>query len=360
MGLFKKKKKNKDHSSESAIPRGFYEVKIAGLKKLTDDSVLVTLDIPSTLASDFQFIPGQYLDFAIEAEGKQHRRSYSICSGKKEALSVAVKSMEHGTVSKWFNTEAEVGETLFVSKPNGQFTLEPTHKTVVAFAAGSGITPVLSMAKELTSRGDTMHLFYGNKTPDSTLFSEELNELANVHVKNIYSSHNSADALSGRLDDENTSTLIKENLDLLKADAFFLCGPIGMIETVQKKLELFGVSPNKIKKELFSAPVEAESELEVSDSAVKSAVKVQLDGEWIDVDYQPKGKSILELLDAEGYDPPYSCRGGVCSTCKARIIEGSARMKINYVLTDAEIAEGYLLCCQAEPTTEKLSITFDA
>lgn len=355
MGLFKIFKKDK---KENSLPKGFNLLTIAKITRLTEESVMVTLDIPAELKADYTFIPGQYIDFSVNTDGKDHRRSYSICSGPGEAVSIAVKAMPNGTVSKWFNEVAHEGMEIACSKPQGQFTLEPGMKKVVAFAAGSGITPILSMAKGLEA-GAEMHLYYGNRNQASAIFLNEVNNLPNVKVQHYFSQETVEGAKEGRLDDSHISDIIKENLDLLKSDAFFMCGPIEMTETITKKLKLFGVADNKIKRELFSAPVADESPTDTSVEPVASDVTVLLDGEEIDVKFKPKGKTILELLDAEGYDPPYSCRGGVCSTCKAKVTEGKATMRMNYVLTDQEVEEGYVLCCQTEPLTDKIRIEFD-
>jgi ring-1,2-phenylacetyl-CoA epoxidase subunit PaaE len=357
MGLFKIFKKK----SESKAPKGYQAVKIKSLRRLTKHSVQVTLDIPADQRAMFNFTPGQYIDFDVEVEGTHHRRSYSICSGQNEEISVAIKAMPKGTVSKWFNETAKEGAYIFCSTPKGSFIWEKSHENVVAFAAGSGITPILSIAKKVSEQGGQMTVFYGNKTLQSTIFKDDLDALPGVTTHYFFSSEVVEGHHSGRLTEEAISTQIKEKLDLLKADAFFLCGPIEMIKTAQAKLILFGVDEQKIKRELFSAPVE-KIKVEVTEGEnepVESNVSVFLDGENIKLKYKPKGKSILELLDADGYDPPYSCRGGVCSTCKARVTEGAAKMKLNYVLTDQEVADGFILCCQAQPTTENISIVFD-
>jgi ring-1,2-phenylacetyl-CoA epoxidase subunit PaaE len=216
----------------------------------------------------------------------------------------------------------------------------------------------MSIAKSLPS-DSSMHLFYGNKTISSTIFWDELKSIGQLKAQLFLSQESNENATDGRLDEKAVSGLIKGNLDLLKADAFFLCGPNDMIETISSKLEEFGVSKSKIKRELFTAPVQTEkTKVAVSDS-MNSNVKVLLDGEEIEVKYIPNGKTVLELLDLKGYDPPYSCRGGVCSTCRAMVLDGTATMRMNYVLTDEEVAQGHILCCQAIPTSENVTISFD-
>lgn len=355
MALFSFKKKNK----VGKTPRGFYEIQIKHVQHLTKESVKIILDIPSELKDKFHFIPGQYLNFSIMLNGTEYRRSYSICSGTQEDLAIAVKAIDKGIISNWFNTEVKDGQMIFVSPPEGSFKLKDEHKNVVAFAGGSGITPIVSIAKKLQETGGEMHLVYGNLSEEATLFKQVLDELSAVDVRYFYVESDKEEDRRGLLDRENVAKYIQEDLNILKADAFFLCGPLPMIEGVEEQLLLFGVSKEKIKKELFTPPAPQEVKPLSTDDETASSVTVILEGESIAIDYKPKGKSILDQLNSEGYDPPYSCRGGVCSSCKSKVLEGSAKMKLNYSLTDEEVADGYILCCQAIPTSEKLTITFD-
>jgi ring-1,2-phenylacetyl-CoA epoxidase subunit PaaE len=352
MGLFNFKKK------KSKTPRGFYEIKIKQVRRLTAESVQIVLDIPENLQDTFHFIPGQYLNFSITLNGTEYRRSYSICSGTLEDLAIAVKAIDKGIISNWFNSEVKEGQMILVGAPEGSFKLKDEHKNVVAFAGGSGITPMVSIAKKLQETGGEMHLVYGNLNEEATIFKNELDNLSAVDVRYFYVESEKEGDRTGLLDRENVANYIKEDLTILKADAFFLCGPLPMIEGVEEQLLLFGVTKDKIKKELFTSPAPLK-EVDTSATEVASSVTVILDGETIPLQYKPKGKGILEQLNSEGYDPPYSCRGGVCSSCKSKVLEGSAIMKLNYSLTDEEVAEGYILCCQAVPTSDKVTISFD-
>lgn len=354
-GKLFKKEEGKKH-------KGFYDLSIQKIKKLTSESVQVTLDVPSDLKSTFDFIPGQYINFIIEVNGKEERRSYSICSGKNEPLSVAVKAVENGTVSVWFNKEAKEGMTLSVSKPEGNFQLKDDAKKVVAFAAGSGITPILSIAKSLANGNGEMNLFYGNKSQDSILFNDELTNLAHLKTTQFLSQEDKEGFKKGRLDKENISEIIKQDIDILKADAFFLCGPEEMIKAGVDTLKMFGVAEDKIHFELFTTPtiMATKTTEPVSEFKGESDVKVTLEGEDIEFKLKSNGKAILDILDKEGFDAPYSCRGGVCCSCKAKVLEGKATMTMNYALTDEEVAEGYILTCQAHPASEKVVISFDA
>lgn len=354
MGLFNFKKNKK-----SKTPRGFHEIKIKQVRRLTNESVQIVLDIPADLKESFRFIPGQYLNFSITLNGTEYRRSYSICSGTNEDLSIAVKAIDKGIISNWFNSEVKEGQMILVGTPEGSFKLKDEHKNVVAFAGGSGITPMVSIAKKLQETGGEMHLVYGNLSEEATIFKSELDNLSAVDVRYFYVESNKEDDRRGLLDRENVANYIKEDLSILKADAFFLCGPLPMIEGIEEQLLLFGVTKDKIKKELFTPPTPTKAANENEGTEMASSVTVILDGENIPIQFTPKGKGILDQLNAEGYDPPYSCRGGVCSSCKSKILEGSATMKLNYSLTDEEVAEGYILCCQAIPTSDKVTISFD-
>ena len=353
--LFKKDSATKTH-------KGFHYLTIQKIEKLTFDSVKVTLEVPSDLKSTFQFVAGQYINFVIDVNGKEERRSYSICSGPNEPLAVAVKAIENGKVSVWFNNTAEEGQEIQVSKPEGSFQLKAKDKNVVAFAAGSGITPILSIAKSLEDSNGKLKLFYGNRTKSSILFHSELSALSHLENHFYLSGETAEGFFNGRLDQPAISEIIKQDLDILKADAFFLCGPEEMIKAGVDTLKLFGVSVDKIHYELFTTPtiMASNTVAEVSNFTGESNVKVILDGEEIEFKLKAKGKAILDVLDKEGFDAPYSCRGGVCCSCKAKVLKGSATMTMNYALTDEEVKDGYVLTCQAHPASEELVLSFDS
>ncbi|MDP4683173.1 MAG: 2Fe-2S iron-sulfur cluster-binding protein [Crocinitomicaceae bacterium] len=351
-GLFKK-----DNKEEK---KGFFSIEIASVEKLTADTVQVTLAVPTELSSTFKFIPGQYINVSVELNGKEERRSYSICSGEDEALSFAVKAIENGKVSVFFNTVAKEGTKLFVSKPEGNFKLDQAHKNVVAIAAGSGITPMLSIAKALRKSNGKMRLFYGNRMQNSIIFHKQLAELENVNASYFLTGEQADGFLQGRISKETFSEQIKADLDILKADAFFICGPEQMIMDVSETLKFFGVAESKIHFELFTTPVLMQSETVVtSNFDGDSKVKIILDSEVSEFKLNAKGKTVLEALEAEGLDAPFSCRGGVCCSCRAKILKGTATMKMNYTLTDEDIKKGYILTCQAHPSSEELIVSFD-
>ncbi len=359
MGLFGKLFKKEDAPKKH---KGFFDLTIEKVERLTAESVKVSLAVPEDLKSTFAFEAGQYINFLVDVNGTEERRSYSICSGPGETLAVAVKAVENGKVSNWFNKTAAEGMDVQVSKPEGNFRLKSGYKNVVAFAAGSGITPIMSIAKALQSRSGNMKLFYGNRTIGSTLFYNEIQKLSHVSPHYYLSGETKEGFSHGRIDKSAISEIIKQDLDLLKADAFFLCGPEEMIKAGVDALKLFGVSADKVHYELFTTPVLMQSNTvsEVSTFSGESNVKVILDGEEIEFKLKSNGKPILDILDKEGFDAPYSCRGGVCCSCKAKVLKGKATMTMNYALTDEEVAQGYVLVCQSHPASEELIVSFDA
>jgi ring-1,2-phenylacetyl-CoA epoxidase subunit PaaE len=353
--LFNKKGGSKNH-------KGFQELVIQKVERLTSECVKITLDVPKKLQAEFNFIPGQYINFIIEIDGEEKRRSYSICSGPDQPLAVAVKIIPRGIVSKWFNTVAKAGDMVNVSKPEGNFKLQPTDQNVVAFSAGSGITPIMSIAKALQARDGNMKLFYGNKTAESIIFHDELKSLDHINTTYFLDDEELDGFVNGRMDKETLTELFKQNVELLKADGFFLCGPEPMIMAGVETLKLFGVAKDKIHYELFTAPTILEPITPTEKSNFKgiSKVTVLLDDETFTLDLKSNGKTILEALDQGGYDAPFSCRGGVCCSCKAKVLKGHATMDLNYALTDEEVENGYILTCQAHPDSPELSISYDS
>jgi len=337
--------------------KGFHEVKIQ-INRLSKDSVKVSFEIPNELKSDFDFIAGQYINVEVFVNGKNQRRSYSICSGKNEELSIAVKAIDKGLVSNWFNTEAKTGDLIHISKPEGGFHLSEGQKNVVAIAAGSGITPILSIAKSLEGNGK-LTLFYGNQTVDRSIFIQDLKLLENVTPTFYLSQETKEGFKNGRIDKENFTSEIKQNLELLKADCFFICGPEEMIHTTKEVLMFFGVQDSKIKFELFTTPTVIPIVKKEMSFKGKSHIKVMLDHEVTSFDMNVPGGTILEQVEKSGLDVPYSCRGGVCSSCKAKVLDGAVAMKLNYSLTDEEVANGYVLTCQAIPQSSTVSLSYD-
>lgn len=357
MALFKKIF-NKSDSKKA--PRGFYSIAISAISKVAPDTVKIELNIPTDLESTFNFTAGQYVNFAITLDGKEHRRSYSICSGKGENLAVAVKQVDKGIVSTWFNTVAEVGTEVFVSAPEGNF-IRPTAATnVIAFAAGSGITPILSIAKDVDATGGKMRLFFGNRSEEAIIFRNEIDALKNTTTSYYLSQENKNGFEFGRINKESFTAVIKADLEILKSDAFLMCGPEEMIKDIADTLKDFGVSDDKIHYELFTDPVLMKSKAvtKADTFSGKAIVTVILDGDAIEFEMGPN-QNVLDMSIKNGIDAPYSCKGGVCSTCKAKVTEGKVSMKLNYSLTDAEIADGYVLTCQSHAASATLTVNYD-
>lgn len=356
MGLFDRFKKNEKTATE-IVSRGFHEIALKELTHLNSDSVQVSFQLPAELQKEFTFVPGQYINLEVIVNEKKERRSYSICSGPSEPLAVAVKRIDKGLVSNFLNNQKTTDFPIWISKPEGNFKLSPNAKTIVCIAAGSGITPILSMAKHLSSTAQ-MHLFYGSKQKDSILFESELASLSNVHCAHFLSQEERQGYATGRITKDSFTEKLKANLSLLQSDAFYICGPTGLVQEMQDCLAFFGVSKDKIHIELFTA-IESTEPIEKAAFSGESNVKVMIDGETASFTMKGEQHSVLELAEKNGLDAPYSCRGGVCCSCRAKVLKGSAKMRSNFSLTDEEVSQGYILTCQAFPTSDELIVSFD-
>lgn len=355
MGIFSKLiKKNTSDNKHTHL-------KIVEKIQLTADAVQLVFEVPESLKAHYLFKAGQYVNISLTINGKQETRSYSICAAENEPLSVGVKKVKGGLVSTHLVDHVAVGDEIIVSAPAGNFQLKTGQKQVF-IAAGSGITPMRPLLASARTKGNDVELFYGNSSVSSAMFYEELKS-APYKTTWFFSQETVDGGVSGRINKETFSEIIKADFALLRADHFYICGPEEMIIGVKETLELFGVKKENIHFELFTTPVLMVDETAASsgsDFSGTSKVTAHLDGEKVTVELDAQGKTILEALDKAGLDVPYSCRGGVCCTCKAKIISGSAQMKINYALTDEEVKNGYILTCQAHPTSAELKIDFDA
>ena len=346
----------------------FSQLTINHLEKNTDDAVVIGFDIPNHLKQDFQFKAGQYITLKTHIEGTEIRRDYSICSSKKSGLlRVAVKKVESGTFSVYANTNLKVGDSLEVGFPNGRFVFEPDaskKRTIAAFAAGSGITPIMSIAKTLLEDEpeSQMILIYGNKTPQQTIFFDEIIELREHYgnrfqFKFVFSQSQEENALFGRIERSSINFLLKNDYKDLNIESFYLCGPEPMIDTVTDVLQEFGVSKDHIRYELFTSTASTEPIEDVHVDG-QTKVKVLLDDEEFEF-VMDANNSVLAAALEEDIDAPYSCQGGICSSCLARITEGNVTMRQNNILTDGEVAEGLILTCQSHPTTPSIVIDYD-
>ena len=347
----------------------FSKLKVQEIKQETSDAVSIAFEIPTDLKSDFNYQSGQYITLKNDVDGEDVRRAYSLCSSPSENdFRIGVKKVEGGKMSTFLNEHLKVGDEIEVMNPAGNFVIDSSSSNIVAFAAGSGITPILSMVKSVLKLGGIFTLYYGNKSSKDTIFKNELDNLKNKYPTNfnlyyIYSREDvgTNSLYGGRIDQEKCSLLIKENLELLKSDGFYMCGPEEMIHEVSESLKELGVNENKIHFELFTTPTEKEDTGDnmVSDFSGESQVTVIMDGDEFEFELNSKADFILDAAMNAGADVPFSCKGAVCCTCKAQVIEGKATMELNYSLSEEEVMEGFILTCQAHPDSEKIVVDYD-
>lgn len=349
----------------------FHALKVKKIVRQTADAVCIELEIPADKAEKFNYKQGQYLTFKMLDKGQEIRRSYSICSSpyNGEELKVAVKEVTNGAFSSFVNKQLKEGDELQTMEPTGNFftELKPSNtKKYVGFAAGSGITPILSILKSVlqVETKSSFHLIYGNKDENSVIFKTDLEHLTSIYpalkVTYVYSRQDSGDKLfSGRIDDAKVKELIKK-FDLTKSDEFFICGPEEMIMAVSDNLKANKVDKTKVHYELFTTPVKLRQEAEVvANFAGISKVTTIINGDEVHFDLAGKGMSVLDAAIKAGGDAPFSCKGAVCCTCRAKVIEGKAKMDMNYALSDEEVNDGFILTCQSHPLTERLVVDFD-
>jgi ring-1,2-phenylacetyl-CoA epoxidase subunit PaaE len=350
----------------------FHTLKIENVRKETEDTVSISFEIPADLKHDYQFKPGQYLTLRTTINGEDLRRSYSLCSAPFEnEWRVAIKQVEGGKFSSYANASLKAGDTLEVMTPTGSFTTElnPTNKKqYVLVAAGSGITPVLSLAKAILKEEphSEVSLFYGNKGFASIIFREELEGLKNQYMDRLRLVHIlSRESLGnplqkGRIDAQKVKDLHKVFLQNQAIDAVFVCGPEEIIHAVKDSFTELGVDAKNIHFELFGTPVvKKEVAAKANVEQIISNVTVIIDGDSLEIALDSTAENILDAAQKAGGDLPFACKGGVCCTCKAKILEGTARMDVNYALEPDEVEAGYILTCQAHPTSEKLIVSFD-
>ena len=357
---FRKKKKS-----------DFLELKVSNIKRETQDTVSISFDTSGIKKSEIDFKAGQYITLKVVVNGESFNRSYSLCSAPFENdFRVAVKEISQGKVSTFLNNELSVGDTLEILPPSGNFKIvDFTNKSYVAFAAGSGITPVISMIKEALAvdAGSRFALFYGNKTAASVIFKRDIDQLAQEYpsrfeVTYLFSREDSENLLyNGRITFAKCKELISQNVEFLKSDGFYLCGPEEMIFGVTDALKELGVNQDKLNFELFTAPSKKKEVVVKSEGnfSGESQLKVIMDGDEFEFKLNTDGEFILNAAMDIGIDAPFSCKGGVCCTCKAQVVEGKATMDVNYSLSDEEVEEGFILTCQARPASEKLVVDYD-
>ena len=347
----------------------FYKLSIKEIKRETPKAISISFNIPEHLKDTFTFKAGQYITLKTEIDGQEVRRDYSLCSSPKSGeVKVAIKEVKDGTFSAYANNTLQSGDTLEVAPPKGRFVFEPNDsktKNIAAFAAGSGITPILSIIKcaleeEVLSK---VILVFGNKTTEDTMFLNELLELQHEYkdrfsIQFVFSQTDEDDAIFGRIEKSTVNYVMKNEHKHVDVDAFYLCGPEAMIHTVKDVLTEHDIDENRIHFELFKAAKPAELDEDVTTTSGKTKITVVVDDETTTFEMTAK-QTVLEAALDEDLDAPYSCQGGICSSCLARIKEGEATMRQNNILTESEVAEGLILTCQAHPTSPTLVIDYD-
>ena len=345
----------------------FKKLIIKEVQRETSSAVSILFNVPSELKPNYTFIAGQYLNLRLTLDGKEIRRAYSICSSPESGeLRIAVKAVKNGAFSQFANAKLKSGDILEVGKPEGKFTFEPQgdrQKNYGAFVAGSGITPVISILKSVlkSEPQSSFVLVYGNKSPEETIFHQELHDLQSQYtgrlfVHYVFSQAKVDGELFGRIDKSTVNFVLNTKHKELTFDKFYLCGPEEMINTVSAVLKEHNVAEKNIKFELFSS-VSTEDTIEKSFEG-HTKITILVDEEETTFEMSQK-QTILEAALKQGVDAPYSCQGGICSSCLARITSGTAEMKKNSILTDSEIAEGLVLTCQAHPTSESIYVDYD-
>ncbi len=346
----------------------FHSFTIKEIKKETADAVSILFDIPNDLIKEFKFIAGQYINIKKNIAGEELRRAYSICSAPNSGeLRIVVKAVDNGAFSVFATTILKEGDVLEVSKPLGKFILETASsqaKNYLGIATGSGITPIISIIKAVLTEepNSTFTLIYGNKTEADTIFKAEINQLQIAYpmqfkVQDVFSREQKDGTLFGRIDKGNLNFILKNTFKDISFDSAFLCGPEMMVTALKETLAENGLDKKNIHFELFTPPVASEDEKHMAFEGT-CEITVLLDDEETTFEMDSK-ITILTAALKEGLDAPYSCQGGICSSCLAKVTDGKALMDKNSVLSEAEIKDGFILTCQAHPTTQKINIDYD-
>ena len=355
----------------------FFPLTVTDIVRETRDAVAVTLEPRNEDKQSFDFLQGQYLTFRKDFDGEEIRRSYSICAGKDEGfLRVGIKRVEGGLFSNWINDNLKIGDQLYSMPPMGKFNtpIEPdVQKQYIAFVAGSGITPVLSIIKTVLRHEPLAQftLIYANKQANSIMFREELEDLKNIYLDRFSIIHilkseaQDIDLFAGRINYEKLEQLCQNWVDLAATDIAYICGPEQMMLVVADFLRNHGMNDSQIKFELFaSAPrtkkrhnVENKAAGNISNST--ASITVTLDGSTHHFDMAKQGETILDASLKNQMDAPFACKAGVCSTCRAKVLDGEVVMVTNHALEDYEVEEGYVLTCQCFPVSDKIVLSYD-
>lgn len=355
----------------------FHSLRVKRVKPLTKDSVEVTFDVPDDLRGHFDYLPGQHIALRAHIEGDELRRSYSICRPPQPGeLSVAIKRDAGGLFSNWANDTLEPGQEMEVMSPQGTFTSNlPSfdNKHVVGIAAGSGITPIASLAHTVLAQGENSRftLLYSNRSTMDVMFVEELADLKDMYPSRFALHHvlsreqRSSPLMSGRLDQERLRTMFQSLIFPTTVDEWFLCGPFELVQLVRDTLPEYGVDAQHIRFELFTTGEPGSQPKRARHVEIRKGDKVyeisfQLDGQTTQVDSPVDAhETILNAALRIRPDVPFACSGGVCGTCRARVVTGSVNMDENYALEPDEVENGYVLTCQSHPTSDKVTVDYD-
>lgn len=351
----------------------FYSLKVSDVRRETPEAVSVAFEVPPQLWPEYQYKQGQYLTLKLKVNGEEIRRSYSVCTSPfaEKELRIAIKEVNGGKGSTLINRSMKAGDMVEVMTPMGNFHSPlsgSAKKHYVLFAGGSGITPMMSILKSVlyVEKQSNITLVYANRDEDSTIFKNEIEKIAaankeKLSVVFVYDAPKgqTADLYKGVMSPEKVKAIV-ENHKLTGADEYFICGPGPMMENVKKVLEGLKVAKEKVHIEYFTSVIEAVDKALGGGENVKSKVTVLQYGVETTFDLNTVGSSILDAATEAGVDAPFSCKGAVCCTCRAKVLEGKVKMDANFALTDAEVADGFILTCQAHPLTEKVVVDYDA
>jgi ring-1,2-phenylacetyl-CoA epoxidase subunit PaaE len=356
----------------SHAPR-FHRLAVNDLRQESPDAVSLTFAIPKELADDYSFNPGQYLTLRTTMDGEEVRRSYSICSGPDDGeLRIAVKKVDGGAFSNWAADELKSGDELDVMTPTGRFGVAPAPeqaRVYAGFAAGSGITPILSIAKGVLAREphSRFFLFYGNRSTSGMMFLEALEELKDRFMQRLSLFHvisgeeQDIPILHGRLNGEKVRVLLRSLVPASSVDHVFICGPSGMSEDIEATCRDVGIAEEKIHVERFVSEFGGKpraKKIVPVGAPPKAMALLVIDGKRREVPVA-EGEAILDAALRAGMDLPFACKGGMCSTCRAKLVEGEAQMDVNYSLEPWELKAGFILTCQAKPVSQKIVVDYD-
>ncbi len=367
MRLFSRKKKN-------STPAGFHVLTVKQVRTLTKDAETISFNVPEDLATRFQYLPGQYLTFSVMVNGEELRRSYSICTARNEPLSIGVKRVEGGRVSNYLCNEIQAGSKIRVLPPAGRFVVETDASRstqYVLFAAGSGITPILSILKSVLQDEpqSSVLLIYGNRSEESIMFRQEIEALQTQHSNRLKVIHTLDIATAnwtgktGRIDRINAIDHIDRNTDQSKTCQFYICGPDAMMREVQAALESRSINNRNIHVEYFTAPVdEAGNKKKLKkgkDNRTKVSEVTMVVNGTAHVIEVGENDIILNRAIEEGVDVSFSCMSGICATCMGKCTSGEVAMEEDFALTEEDREAGYILTCQSHPKSDKVTIVYD-